>query len=392
MSAKSKIFLWGIILALAAAILFFGIPSTPSTYAGNATYSVEMYLFYGQGCPHCAALEEFLDGIKGKYPIILRPYEIYYNQENREFFEKMTKAYGKEIEGVPTLFIGNKVIVGYSNSMADLVEAEIAKCSVEGCISPAKKIEGNVTEISTESSPAEHPEVTEMKKKLTIPAVIGAAIVDSINPCEFAILIILLSTILVSNSRKKALFAGLAFSLAIFISYFLMGLGIYSAVRAASFTRIFYVIVSILAIVIGLFNLKDYFWYGKWFRMEVPMRWRPRMKMIIKSVTSVPGAFLVGFVISLFLLPCTSGPYIVILGLLAETATKSYAISLLLLYNLIFIIPMLAITFMISAGVATTAQAEEWRQRKIKVLHLIAAIILLALGVFMLLSRVLGVI
>ena len=68
--------------------------------------------------------------------------------------------------------------------------------------------------------------------------------------------------------------------------------------------------------------------------MEVPISWRPRLKAVIKGITSVPGAFLVGFVVSLFLLPCTSGPYIVILGLLAKTTTRNYALLLLLLYNL----------------------------------------------------------
>ena len=68
------------------------------------------------------------------------------------------------------------------------------------------------------------------------------------------------------------------------------------------------------------------------------------MKRIIQRVTSVPGAFLTGFVVSLFLLPCTSGPYIVILGLLGKTATRPEALAWLVLYNLIFVLPMVAIT------------------------------------------------
>ena len=229
-----------------------------------------------------------------------------------------------------------------------------------------------------------------MLANLSLWAVIGAALADSINPCEFAVLVILLTTILAANGKLKALFAGLAFSLSIYISYFLMGLGLFSAIQAAGLSYVFYWIVAILAILVGLFNLKDYLWYGKWFLMEVPLSWRPRMKMLIRSVTSVPGAFLIGFVVSLFLLPCTSGPYIVILGLLAQAATKSYAIMLLLLYNLIFILPMLIITLMISFGFTTTEQAEEWRRRKLKTLHLITGIIILLLGIGMILSILLG--
>jgi cytochrome c biogenesis protein CcdA len=204
------------------------------------------------------------------------------------------------------------------------------------------------------------------------------------------VLILLLTTILAAGGKRKALLAGLAFTASMYISYFLMGLGLFSALRASGLTHTFFTVVAVLAIVVGLFNLKDYLWYGKWFIMEVPLSWRPKMKMLVKSVTSVPGAFLVGFVVSLFLLPCTSGPYIVILGLLAQTATKGYAIGLLLLYNLIFILPLLAITLSIYFGFTTTEKAEEWRTRKLKTLHLIAGAIMVLIGIAMFVAMWLG--
>ena len=143
---------------------------------------------------------------------------------------------------------------------------------------------------------------------------------------------------------------------------------------------------------IELFNLKDYLWYGKWFVMEVSRSWRPKMKSLISGVTSVPRAFLIGFVVSLFLLPCTSGPYIVILGLLARATTKSYAILLLVFYNLIFVSPMILITLANFFGLTTTKKAEKLRQKKLKILHLIAGIIILCLGIGMLIAIKLGMI
>lgn len=231
-----------------------------------------------------------------------------------------------------------------------------------------------------------------MIEGLTLSAVLGAAAVDAINPCAFAVLIILLTTILVAGKKLRALGAGLAFTVSIYISYFLMGLGLYSVIQAAGVTHLFYLIVAILAIIIGLFNLKDYLWYGKWFTMEVPQAWRPRLKSLIKGVTSIPGAFLIGFLVSLFLLPCTSGPYIVILGLLAKVATRAVAISLLLLYNFIFILPMLAITLLVYFGLATTEKAEKWRQRRLKILHLIAGLLMIGLGIGMLVALKLGIV
>ncbi len=331
----------------------------------SVSYATDIHIFYGQGCPHCAAANDFLDSLD--YPVTIHKHETYFNQTERELLQKMTSAYGTEINGVPMIFINQKVFTGFSNTVAGNIESEIVRCLSEECIDPETKIgNGNIV------------------NELTVPAVLLAATVDAINPCAFAVLIILVSTILVTKKKCRALFAGLAFSLSIFISYFLMGLGLYSAIHASGMTHIFFFVVAILAIIMGLFNLKDYFWYGKWFVTEVPFKWRPRLKSLLKNVTSVPGAFLIGFLVSLFLLPCTSGPYIIILGLLAETTTKSYAMMLLLLYNLVFVLPMILITLALYFGLTTTEKAEEIRQKRLKTLHLISGLIILCLGIGML--------
>lgn len=359
----------------------------------SAEDKIDLVVFHGQGCPHCAALRSFLDEIQPKYPELnIIEYEVYFNQTSRELWQKYADAFNTDIQGVPMTFVDGRVIVGFNDKIGTEIEQEILRCREEKCPSPVDKLKegGESVSIIGESSPKDDPATTEALKRVTIPAVVSAAAVDAINPCEFAILIILLTTILAAGIRKRALYAGIAFSLSIFISYYLMGLGLYSAIQATGISKTFYAIMAIVAVIIGLFNLKDYLWYGKWFIMEVPLSWRPRMKTVLKGITSVPGAFLIGFVISLFLLPCTSGPYIVILGLLAETTTRNHAMLLLLLYNLIFILPMLGITLAIYFGFTTTEKAEEWRQKKLKILHLIAGIILVLLGIGMFIAMKLG--
>ncbi len=225
---------------------------------------------------------------------------------------------------------------------------------------------------------------------LTFPAVVGAALVDAINPCAFAVLIILLTTVLARGEKRAALASGLAFTLSIYLAYFLMGLGLFSAIQSAGIARSFFLFVAVLAILIGLFNMKDYFWYGKVFLMEVPRSWRPTLKRLLRGVTSVPGAFVIGLLVSLFLLPCTSGPYIVILGLLAKTATRLAGVAWLLLYNAIFVLPMIVITFAVFFGLANVEKLEERRQRALRLLHLIAGSIMLLLGAAMLFTVVTG--
>jgi cytochrome c biogenesis protein CcdA/glutaredoxin len=350
---------------------------------------VDLYFFYGQGCPHCAKMSTFLEEMEESYSTVtVFEKEIYSNTENRELFQEMSDAFEVEISGVPTVFIGDKVIVGFSNSVGEELEDEIQKCIAERCSSPLEKLKNNDEQKSLKDG--ELSEKLTMVEKLTVPAVLIAAAVDAINPCAFAVLVILLTTILGTGIKKRALFAGLAFTASIYISYFLMGIGLFSAIQASGLSHGFFIIVSVLAILIGLFNLKDYLWYGKWFVMEVPLSWRPAMKKIIRGVTSVPGSFLTGFVVSLFLLPCTSGPYIVILGMLAQTTTRGYALFLLLLYNFVFVLPMILITMAIYFGFTTTEKTEEWRQNKLRILHLFAGIIILLLGVGMLVSLWLG--
>jgi cytochrome c biogenesis protein CcdA/glutaredoxin len=371
----------------------------PVVFSQNYTApdKTELLFFYGAGCPHCSQMKPFLEELGKTYSDLdVKMYEVYSNNENRKLMIDLAGAYGKEVSGVPTVFLGANMIVGYNDAIGRTVEQEVKSCIQNGCDNPHDRLERvnnqDATTIEGDSSPHEDPDRSAQIKTLTIPAVIGAAVVDAINPCAFAVLIILLTTILAAGNRRRVIYAGLAFSTSVYISYFLMGIGLFSALQAAGLTGTFYLIISILAIVVGLFNLKDYLWYGKWFTMEVPRSWRPKMKILLKSVTSIPGAFLVGFVVSLFLLPCTSGPYIVILGLLAQVASRSYAIQMLLLYNFIFVLPMILITLAIYFGVTTTEKAEYWRTRKLKVLHLIAGIIILVLGIAMLLTRVFGII
>jgi len=350
-------------LAISVIFVLFLI-STSSVFAQE---TLKIYFFYGNGCPHCSAVEQYFEdkGLFNKYPIEKK--EIYFNRENAVLFNSVMDDQNipKDARGVPAVVFGNEVLVG-------------DKPIIDGFISKADAYLHQTKE-KTDSNPTPETIKNNESKDLTILAVIAGALVDAINPCEFAVLIILMTTILASGKAKKALLAGLSFSASIFISYFLMGLGLYSALGVGNVAQVFYKIVGWLAIILGLFNLKDYFWYGKGFLMEVPLSWRPKLKSLIHSVTSPAGAFSIGFLVSLFLLPCTSGPYIVILGMLAKKVQLIQTIFYLLLYNLIFISPMIVISYAVYEGFDPN-KAEEIRQKRLRALHLTAGIVMLVMG------------
>lgn len=341
----------------------------------KAQNTPKIYFFYGTGCPHCAIVEEYFQKNQffDKYPIEKK--DVYANHEDAAFFTSKMDELKIPVNsrGVPALVLGEKIYIGDTPIIDNfVVEADDflnnTQIYEEKDNSDAKKLNDNGT-----------------KADLTILAVIGGALVDAINPCEFAVLIILMSTILATGKAKKALYAGLAFSASIFISYFLMGLGLYSALGIGDLSHWFFKIIGWLAIILGIFNLKDYFWYGKGFLMEVPLSWRPKLKSLVNSITSPTGAFAVGFLVSLFLLPCTGGPYVIILGMLAKKAALVKTILYLILYNLIFVSPMVAISFAVYKGF-DPAKAEAIRQKRLRTIHLIAGLVMITMGIVVLMG------
>lgn len=96
----------------------------------------EIYFFEGEGCPHCAKMKEFLSGLQQEYPQLkINDYEIWYNEENRQLAEQMAQERGIVIEGVPTLFIGDEVIVG---DRQEEVRAAVEKLIAQ---KPEKKVQ-----------------------------------------------------------------------------------------------------------------------------------------------------------------------------------------------------------------------------------------------------------
>ena len=220
---------------------------------------------------------------------------------------------------------------------------------------------------------------------------IGLAAADSINPCALAVLLILVGSIMSGNLRDqiKALKAGTSFTLGVFLSYFLMGVllifGIKSVQEATAIgIESIYLFFGIFAILISILNIKDWISHGLGgFVIEVPFSWRPKMKSYLKSVTGPAGAFLTSIVVSLFLLPYTSGPYFVAGGLLSG-APWTESIPLLIIYNIILVSPMLLILGALYYGATEVEKIQKWRKENIEKLHLVAGLVLLSLGIYLL--------
>ena len=93
-----------------------------------------MLLFYGQGCPHCAGAREFLEKMKNQYPqFTAQEYEVYFDHDNAALFQRVADVYGVDVGGVPSMFLGNEVAIGFSEKMAEELEEKIVQCLQVNC-------------------------------------------------------------------------------------------------------------------------------------------------------------------------------------------------------------------------------------------------------------------
>jgi len=350
--------------------------------------ATEVVVIVGPDCASCDALMQLVNSLLMRRTDVGARFLDAGIDEDAELFDRLKRLYGVRGDP-PALFVGQDALIGGAWYARGAQAEPLNLSDAAG----AQRIQEAV-ERAAEDKAASPITRLEFRERLTLWAVVGAAALDSVNPCDFAVLVLLLGTLLVVGRRTKVLWAGLSFSAAIYISYFLLGFLVYSVLGLTIGTRSFRVpfiyAVSSIAVLVGLWQMKDLLWYGRWLSIEVPERWKPLVKKVTSSAVTIPGAFVAGVIDSLFLAPCTSGPYLAILSLLSQTTGRLQGIGLLLLYNLIFIIPLLLITVGVHVGFTTTARAERWRTAKLGTLHFVSGVVMVALGVGMIIAVNLG--
>ncbi len=200
------------------------------------------------------------------------------------------------------------------------------------------------------------------------------ALVDAINPCTISVQVLLLTSLLFSKGRKEALLGGILFTLTIYVSYFLYGLGALQLLYLVLNDKIIRFILYSLLLLMSFAEIYAFFRYKPGFvSMEMPMKLRPIAKKSLNYVEKPLMAIPVALLCSLLLLPCSSGPYVSALIIMRNDVDK---IVKLLYYNFVFVLPMLLITFGIYFGFSPQ-KINKWKEEKIRYLHLISGILLL---------------
>jgi cytochrome c biogenesis protein CcdA len=385
-AASYRLILWVFILAMvtvsgaaAADICDVQVPCTgtpvlaPTPAAGTGNGTICIYHFYGNGCPHCALIQPFIDEMAAKYPQVqIKSYEIYFNTTNQAMYRDFVSRYDVKSDGIPAVFIGDKAFIG-EKVIRDNLEPEIVYATTHEPICP----ETYSVKVGTahEISPREAID-------LTVPAVITAALIDSINPCAFAVLIFLLTYLVSLHERRRVLTAGLVYIGAVFTVYLLSGLGLFAVVQQAGIAGIVATIAAVISIVAGIINVADVVRNKEMPILSIPASQKNRIQKYVTQAT-LPAALMLGALVSIVELPCTGGVYLAILGILSSTMTLSAGIPYLLLYNLIFIAPLVVILLVVYAGVSTDT-LETMRGGGKRWMRGLVGIFLIVLGVLIL--------
>jgi cytochrome c biogenesis protein CcdA/glutaredoxin len=430
--------------------------------------SVQCFVFfYSSGCPHCRAVSDYIKkDLTAHANFVFEAYEVHSSDVSRRLLLGYQHFGWEGDQLVPTIFIGDEkdmeILVGESAIYDNLLTIlERLSPHPTGCYDFARLAQEEELDLSISD--------------VNWGVLTAAALVDSINPCAIAVLLILLgglvmsaippdsqqqvvpspdaassdghsdeerppveSGILESNRdeneekdhrheagsrntsgqsrpsetnagdrsdieesqnskptdsdrvansteakyyRRRAFLSGMSFIFSVYIAYYLLGFGIFSAISSTKVSGTILLVLGIFIIFLGIWNIKDFMCYERGYNVEIPRSWRPLLKRILGSVGSPLGAFAAGFLVCLFELPCTGGPYLFILGLLADRNTRTEAALLLLYYNFIFVLPLIIINCLVFLGISTLERVGKWKEKYIRHLHLFAGIVLIGLGV-----------
>lgn len=206
-----------------------------------------------------------------------------------------------------------------------------------------------------------------MVTNLDWPVLIGAGIIDSINPCAIGVLVFLLAFLAESNKTPKQLLRhGLVYLFAVFLTYLLAWVLLLPLIQSlGNFSTNAYLVFAIIVWVFGLIEIKEYFKPGGNSILEIPPRYSKKIKeRKHKILDSYPMTFGLGAFVAIVELPCTGAVYLAILALMAKAGVSWDGILMLVIYNLIFIAPLIIVLFLFYRGVSSetiTAKVEKYK-------------------------------
>jgi len=356
------------------------------SYSGD----ILIYYFYIEGCPECARVKPFLESLEMKdtrLKITKLNIALYENQELRAKLDEFYNVPEDKRGVVPAIFIGKDFYIR-ENDIFNNIKDKIDSYNYEDSEYLLKALSSTISG---------KEKIKEYFQKFGVFVIFVAGLIDGINPCAFAVLIFFI-TFLLSQNRKREdiLITGVSFTLGVFIAYLLSGVGLFRIIQKYSiiglFSKILYAFTALLVLLFSLYSYFDYLKIkrgeGKDIALQLPGIFKKSAKNIIKkqpkSSLIFLTAFLVAFPISIIEFLCTGQTYLpTIVYIIGIPELTKRAILYLIIYNLMFVLPLVIIFSGVYFGL-TNRNLGEFMRKNVGKIKLITSIIFLILGLFLL--------
>lgn len=331
-------------------------PDEPARPMKIERRSLPVVFFYKPGCQECAKTRALFEGLKRDHPTleveehnILEADAVVINQALCERFRVPSLKQGV----APSVFAQGGFLITQDITPPALAEL-LGQTAAANQNDDWKAVAQPQLEVARE-------QITQRYESLTLPVVIGAGLLDGVNPCAFATIIFFLSYLQIARrSRREMLLTGGAFILGVFLAYLSAGLVLYKVLatlhqRFAGIQNWLNPLFAILALVAALLSFRDAL-RAKGGRMDemtlqLPDFLKSRIRSVIRTGIRarrfVIAAFLSGIAISFLELACTGQVYAPIVYQIQQG--KLDAVAMLILYNLAFILPLIVI-FLLAYG------------------------------------------
>jgi len=383
----------------AAIVSFFLLFFFGCNFVSAEANPVNVYFFWGDGCPHCAKEEVFLEFLKNKYPQIeLHSYEVWKNSDNRQLLAELGKKLNINVSGVPFTVVGEEHFVGWydEKSTGQAIE-DAVKCAIEtGCRDVAGEViavDGQKKEQKKENAAIPQkinvPMIGEIEiKNFSLPVlavVIGA--LDGFNPCAMWTLLFLISLLLGMENKKKMWVLGSAFIIASASVYFLFMAAWLNLLLFVGFIFLVRLGIGLAALVAGGYNLKEYITNPaascKVEGSAKKQKTFARLKAIAQQESfylALGGIILLAAAVNLVELICSAGFPAVFTQILAISDLAKWQYYLyILLYIFVFMLDDLIVFFVAMITLQTTGITTKYARFS----HLVGGILMIIIGLLL---------
>jgi len=365
------------------------IPVIVKPETGDAVKPVSMAYFYEQGCKLCSRTEKHIEWLKNTYPFLSVDAFNIAEKRSKLIASALSERSDMPVDrymSTPVIFIGRDFLLAENISLVKL-DNLIKKYTKTGSEPFWRNMSGE------ELSHAEE-KIKSLFRRFTLWGISLAGLGDGINPCAFATILFFVSYLgMVGRKKNEILVVGLSFASAVFLTYFLIGIGLFKIIETMSYVKILSKIIfggtAVLCIIFGFLSINDYLKVqsGKTSDMTLQLpaflkrQIHTTIRTKVRMKSYVTGAFIAGFLVSILELACTGQVYLpTIILMVRSSGTRAVALSYLILYNICFIVPLLVVFGVVYFGVSSQSIARMMESRVGMVKLLLAVVFFTVAG------------